>query len=139
MLPNVYASLLHESDMLKVTAAGYLTEYEIKLSKSDLRADFTGKARKHATLQEKQSGGVTLKHFYFVGPPEIFEGIAIPPKYGIIHATNWQRHKNAATYVVLRTYRRAGHLPGHKPIHPSRLQHILRKICWRYCYQVLPM
>lgn len=49
ILPNVDCITGYEADMLTVTNAGYVYEYEIKLSLSDYRADLK-KVQKHASL-----------------------------------------------------------------------------------------
>lgn len=49
----------HECDLLGVTNSGYLTEIEIKISISDLRADFK---KKHS------HGGDFIRNFYYAVP-----------------------------------------------------------------------
>ena len=49
----------HECDLLGVTNSGYLTEIEIKISVSDLRADFKKK---------NSHGGDFIRNFYYAVP-----------------------------------------------------------------------
>jgi hypothetical protein len=61
VVPNVSwgLDLNHECDLLSVTPAGWATEYEIKVSKSDLLRD---KEKKHGHRSDK------IKQLYFVIP-----------------------------------------------------------------------
>ena len=54
----------HECDLLGVTNSGYLTEIEIKISVSDLRADFK---KKHG------HGGEFIRNFYYAVPEYMLE------------------------------------------------------------------
>ena len=49
-IPNVYL-YDWESDFISVTRAGYIHEYEIKISKSDFNNDAKSKTHKHEVLQ----------------------------------------------------------------------------------------
>jgi len=67
---------LHECDILALTPAGYATEIEIKVSKSDLRAD---KKKRHGHLHNR------IAYFYFA-VPEGLVGTAlseIPERAGL--------------------------------------------------------
>lgn len=55
---------LHECDILKLTKSGYATEYEIKISKSDLKADFKKKHTHDSPF---------IKEMYYVVPMELLE------------------------------------------------------------------
>ena len=55
---------LHECDILKVTPAGYATEYEIKISKGDFKADFK---KKHSHDSK------FIKRLYYIVPYELHE------------------------------------------------------------------
>ena len=48
--PNKYLDDWFECDMLSITSSDYLHEYEIKISRSDFKADF-GKEAKHTVLE----------------------------------------------------------------------------------------
>lgn len=53
-LPNTKSVYPWECDMLSLTKAGYIHEYEIKRTKADFRADFTQKRGKHQILGNKE-------------------------------------------------------------------------------------
>ena len=54
VLPNISWSYLNsEADLVKITPAGYLYEYEIKISYSDFVNDF--RKRKHFWFREKHT------------------------------------------------------------------------------------
>ena len=78
IVPGVHWGLnMHECDLLVVSKAGYCTEVEIKISRSDLRAD-----------QKKRHGHrcARIKYLYFA-VPEKLEAAALefaPSRAGII-------------------------------------------------------
>jgi len=60
VVPNVHwAFFNHECDILSLTASGYATEIEIKISKADLKKDAEKKHKHESTL---------LKYLYFAVP-----------------------------------------------------------------------
>ena len=61
-IPNVYWDLSHEADVLIMSHSGYLTEVEIKISKSDMLQEF--KKRKY--IIEKQYR--KIKYYYVAFP-----------------------------------------------------------------------
>lgn len=67
---------LHECDILKVTPAGYATEYEIKISKSDFKAD----------LKKKHShDSKFIQTLYYIVPYELYEFVKnnLPENVGL--------------------------------------------------------
>jgi hypothetical protein len=73
IVPNVklYSDL--ESDLVSVSKAGLVSEYEIKISVADFKRDFTSKRRKHVKL----AGGHTFRrytpnYFNFVFPYDLY-------------------------------------------------------------------
>ena len=75
IIPNIYLGLL-ESDLISVTKAGYINEYEIKITRSDFKADF--KKSKH--LRFKHRNKTACAYFWFV-TPEGLVGIDEIPEY----------------------------------------------------------
>ena len=55
---------LHECDVLKVTMAGYATEYEIKVSRSDFKADLKKKHKHDSKF---------IKQLYYTVPFEMLD------------------------------------------------------------------
>lgn len=79
IVPNVSwgFGLNHECDMLILSNAGYLTEIEIKVSKSDLKADLL-KSHKHQSRQ--------IKSLYFAYPESMSDcDEFVPKEAGIFH------------------------------------------------------
>jgi hypothetical protein len=72
---------LHECDILKVTLSGYATEYEIKISRSDFKADLK-KKHKHDSRFVKQ--------IYYVVPFEMlnFAKEHVPEYAGLAFVKN---------------------------------------------------
>ena len=77
VVPNVSWGLsLHECDVLSMTHAGYLTEYEIKVSASDLKKDLE---KRHGHKSDK------IKFLYFVIPSRLAKYIEfIPERAGVL-------------------------------------------------------
>jgi hypothetical protein len=76
-IPNIgYGLNLHECDLLVLSKSGYATEIEIKISKSDLKAD-----------QHKEHGhhSSKIKYLYFAVPEKLKECMPlIPERAGFI-------------------------------------------------------
>ncbi len=83
--PNRTWEKLHECDILKVTKAGYATEYEIKISKSDFKADFKKKHNHESKF---------IKQLYYVVPFELLEFAKeyVPKDAGLAYAKNDKIH-----------------------------------------------
>lgn len=87
-MPNISWGLvgMHECDLFIITKAGIATEVEIKISKSDLLADFK-KGHNHAD----KSGRIT--YLYYAMPETMYEKCKslIPLEAGILtcHRTDW--------------------------------------------------
>lgn len=86
-LPNFQPYGWYEADILSITQAGYIYEYEIKTSISDFKADFKNKRYKHMLLDEKRkiSYGNIPRKFYFVCPEGLLDVNDIPPYAGLIY------------------------------------------------------
>jgi len=72
-----------EADVVTVNKNDYVTEFEIKISRSDFKADFKKKDKKHYFLA---NGGsyTSPNYFYFVTPPGLLKDFNVPEKYGWI-------------------------------------------------------
>lgn len=85
MTPNT-TLLGWESDMISVTKAGLIVEYEVKISRGDFRADF--KKIRHRILDTAQIGeqhrGAT--YFYYVVPRDMVSVAEVPEHAGLIYA-----------------------------------------------------
>jgi len=81
IVPNISWGFawMHECDMFIVSKAGIVTEVEIKISKSDLLADFK-KGHDH----KDRAGRIT--YFYYAMPETLYEKCKdlIPPDAGIL-------------------------------------------------------
>lgn len=108
LMPNVKLGQF-ERDLIRVTRAGYVVEFEIKLSRSDYLADFRKKfwGSRSTKHEELASGDYTHrqswrrfqpKQFYFVCP-KIVEPDEIPEHAGLIFATP---HKHGIDVTVMR-------------------------------------
>ena len=101
LMPNYTPRNWWECDLFRVTNAGYFYEYEIKLSRSDFKADahkirsrwgpkedgkwgFREVANKHQLLKDGKEGP---KHFLWVIPEGLIELEEIEEWAGVIHIT----------------------------------------------------
>lgn len=114
----------HECDMLIVSKKCYLTEVEIKISLSDLKADFK---KKH---QHKDKN---IKNFYYAFPEEMKEKAIelIPEEAGILIAV--KKHLNDGyEYREIKCYRKPKINKLAKPINDKVLSMIYRLGYLRY-------
>ena len=89
---NFQTMALHECDIISVNSNGFLSEFEIKVSVSDFKADFKKKA-KHQTLQHGPFAKVTkngelthyaCSYFYYVCPACLIREDMVPAYAGLI-------------------------------------------------------
>ena len=123
--PMIWKNIVnHECDMLIVTKNRYLTEVEIKISLSDLKADFK---KKHQHKDEN------IKNFYYAFPAEMKEKAIelIPEEAGILIAI--KKHLNSGyEYRDIECYRKPKINKEAKPINDIVLSKIYRLGYLRY-------
>lgn len=130
-MPNVYV-FENESDFLTVTRAGYIDEYEVKISRSDFRADF--KKRRHINYQTLTPwrwytrGDVTWLYgrnvqypnrFWYAVPEDLVTPDEVPEYAGLIYVTDKgmaveakkapKLHGNKASDATMNKVLRAGY------------------------------
>ena len=112
----------HECDMLIVTKNYYLTEVEIKISLSDLKADFK---KKHQHKDEN------IKNFYYAFPEEMKEKALklIPKECGILITVE---KECGIPYRKIECYRKPKINKEAKPINDIVLSKIYRLGYLRY-------
>lgn len=81
LVSNIYL-FYWESDLIYISKSGYVTEYEIKISKSDFKAD-KKKEYKHQKLNSHDP--FKPKYFWYVCPPNIIDAQDIPDYAGLIY------------------------------------------------------
>lgn len=119
IVPNFTSAAWWEADLWRLTRAGYSDEFEIKLSRSDYRAD-ARKLGKHRQLSEGSLRGPN--RFWFVSPDNIIQMDDLPEWAGLLHVEPSQR-------VVC--IRRAPQL--HKQKVPDRVLKMARRaLCYRF-------
>lgn len=123
--PIIWKNIVnHECDMLIVTKKCYLTEVEIKISLSDLKADFK---KKHQHKDEN------IKNFYYAFPEEMKDKAIelIPEEAGILIAV--KKHSNSGyEYRDIECYRKPKINKEAKPINDIVLSRIYRLGYLRY-------
>lgn len=81
-----------ESDFLALTKSGYLYEGEVKISKSDFKADFK-KKDKHTLLRESYEkiegveGKLRPHYFFYVVPENLITEDEVPEYAGLVYMT----------------------------------------------------
>lgn len=75
-----------ESDLISVTEAGLVHEFEIKTSEADFNRDFEDKQFKHEVLEESApiDGKCTPNYFWFAMPMNLCEKVEVPEYAGKI-------------------------------------------------------
>lgn len=136
ILPNTYPGGWWECDILAVTKALFMYEYEIKVSVSDFKAD----AKKGGEMSWGQGGRVRLqtKHeklaagdkkgpsnFWFIVPDNLIAVEDIPDFAGLIYAVDGNHG------VRLIEQKKAPRLHKHK-MERIELDRIRRNLYWRY-------
>lgn len=79
----------YEMDMFRLTSSGYVVEYEVKVSRSDFKADFEkkhnvwgkGLFKKHEEIQN----GNQANRFFFVVPKGLVRKDEVPQHAGLIY------------------------------------------------------
>lgn len=86
IVPNSYV-YAWESDLLAISKTNYATEYEVKISRNDFKADFK-KDKKHQFISDafkyKFSSYELPNYFYYATPPGLLNKSEIPPYAGLI-------------------------------------------------------
>ena len=121
--PMIWRNIVnHECDMLIVTKNQYLTEVEIKISLSDLKADFK---------KEHQHKDENIKNFYYAFPEEMKEKALelIPKDCGILIAV---KKECGIPYRKIECYRKPKINKEAKPINDIVLSRIYRLGYLRY-------
>jgi len=116
IIPNVswgIPGINHECDLLILSKAGYLREVEIKVSRSDIKADLD-KRHHHKSKY--------IRELYFAVPEELADCEYLPKDAGLITVGKWSR-----CTVVRRTITNKDALK----LPDSQVQHLLHLGCMR--------
>lgn len=84
---NNFGWMYGEADVIAVTKSDLLVEYEIKLSKSDFKADFKKRAKhlRYSGIKHRRKGWLGIPNrFYYVTTPGLLELSDIPEYAGLI-------------------------------------------------------
>lgn len=138
IVPNAYHFGTWESDLLTVTTAGYVNEFEIKISTSDYRADREGsraKQLKHLQLAEpSRAGNIPGRqripnYFWYVTPAGLIDPTEIPDYAGHMEVVDVTLRGRPRRY--LDTRRPAPRLHTTK-IGDAQLRGLYRCLFYRY-------
>lgn len=100
LIPNFFVGM-YEMDVFKISASGIVSEYEIKISRSDFKADFN-KTAKHDLLK---AGRLTTNRFFFVTPKDLLTINDIPKYAGWLeYSDNYLHTKKNAPLLHKKKY-----------------------------------
>lgn len=136
VMPNYTPKDWWECDVMSVTKAGFWTEFEIKLSVQDFRADrkkerrkSTGVENKHLALAQRIG---CPNNFYYVVPSSIADKVVIPEWAGLMTA-KWGEQDEYHDYsnVLFTSVRKKAPRLHLQKLNPEVLEHA-RGVCyWR--------
>lgn len=107
IVPNVsWGFNIHECDLLIVRKSGYAIEVEIKISKSDFKADFK-KIHKHIDIDNR------ICEFYYVLPQKIYDNCKnlIPNNAGVIVCDEYVGN-NTKKHIYVKLIRKSKRIKG---------------------------
>lgn len=82
-IDNCGACTIGKADLLSVTRARLVHEFEIKCSVADFRREFENKDTKHRRLERADNRLMSLpNYFWFAAPPDLLSAIDIPDYAG---------------------------------------------------------
>jgi len=90
IIPNYYFGM-YEMDLFRLLDSGYSVEYEIKVSRSDFKADFNKSFKsfsgKHDSVKHNdlQNGKRVCNRFFFVVPNGLIKVDEVPDYCGLIY------------------------------------------------------
>jgi len=98
IIPNIYRGLglNYEADMVILRPSGYAVEVEIKVTKSDIKADRKKKHKHDSCL---------FRQLWFAVPKELVDCFDIPLRAGVLAVTN--EHYGTRDYLRCYTHRAA--------------------------------
>lgn len=123
IVPNISHGLngMHECDLFLIKKSGVAVEIEIKISKSDLLADFK-KEHQHIDIQHR------IAEFYYAMPRELYEKCIdlIPASAGIIVC-----ERNSYKNVVAHILKQAKKIKGYRTLTLEEQFKVARLGCMR--------
>jgi hypothetical protein len=133
--PNYTPTKWWECDMFSLTKANMATEFEVKLSRADFKADAekerrefrVGTVKKHDSLAGGSIHGPS--RFYFVAPDGLLKLEDIPEWAGLMTCgpSSWNK-----SVLWFKTVKKAGRLHGNAS---AEREAMLRVFYWRYWVQ----
>lgn len=127
VVPNYTPHRWHECDIFAVTKAALGVEFEIKISRSDFKAD-SAKVEKHNRLALADPFGPS--RFFYVVPDGMVAVEEIPAWAGLIYARRWSSEYHSPR-IALRTVKAAPKL--HRTYVPAKVtDHARGVFYWRF-------
>lgn len=137
VLSNFAGAGYEEMDVMTVTKAGLITEFEVKASRSDFFNDFKSKPVKHRALagggsNEGYIGYLAARvpnYFYFAVPAGLVNTNEVPQYAGLIYFTKFQLRDNPGQeYIEYEIVKKAPKLHADK-IDETTIRRIAKTLC----------
>ena len=135
IIESIYLLFDSESDVVTMSKAGYITEYEVKVTLSDFKRDMVKKykmgrvsERKHSALSSGKTG---IKHFYFCAPKDMIPLKLIPRHAGLME---FWRQGGGVMYKIVK---RAPALVDATKASPKMEKKIITSMKWKYMNKVM--
>lgn len=128
-IPNYTPARWHECDVFAVTKADMGVEFEIKISRSDFKAD-ASKVDKHRKLFASHESGPS--RFYYVVPEGLITVEEVPDYAGLLYIVESQRvHTTVAPRLYVREVKKAPKL-HRQPVPEKITDHARGVFYWRF-------
>jgi hypothetical protein len=128
-VPNVsYGMFSHECDIITLSKAGYCSEFEIKVSKSDLKNDFK---KKHTHNDGRYGGANKIKYLWYAMPECMKDCVDIIPANAGIMLAYWSwEYTRKYWFLSLKRVREPVKQSTYKFSEQERVK-LLELMCWR--------
>lgn len=120
LLENIYLFGKSESDMVRITFHGQVTEYEIKCSRFDYMNDFK-KADKHDRFRHLSGIDKLPNDFYYIGPEDMIDLDTVPEYAGLMYVIE----RGMQRFIMIK---KVAPLLHHNPINPDKWKEIAMKL-----------
>ena len=140
VIPNFYFGW-YEMDVFRLTPSGFVTEYEIKTSRADLKNDFKksrivkfsnqeGDNTEVFKHEEIEKGSYKANKFFFVVPDGLVKPEEIPKNCGLIYFKKSVSEIDGQTYKEFKIVQPAKFLNKNK-FEESGFKDLCKSLSWR--------
>ncbi len=135
IIESIYLLFDSESDVVTMSKARYITEYEVKVTLSDFKRDMAKRYKMGRVSEDKHfalsSGKTGIKHFYFCGPKDMIPLELIPKHAGLMEF--WEQGGG----VMYRIVKKAPTLVNATKASLKMEKKIITSMKWKYMNKVM--